>query len=282
MSEALLWQSDALEQLRSALSQGRLPSAIGLVCPQGWGLTELAERAVQVIAELPEDQAPSQIAHQDIRWVEPDGAVIKIDQIRRVNEFAVQTVQVAPRKVVLLLHADRLNQNAANALLKTLEEPPKNTHIILATESWGKLLPTIRSRCQRIVVRPDLEAAVAWLKQSGLEVDEQRFAESGYAPFSYTEQSKSLSQALGKMDSAAVGQLIKDEEIDTIEFLGRWYRELIERISQSLQSGDRDSAERLVSFAEALLDVRRQIISSNAANQTLLFEELMQRYRRLA
>ena len=194
----------------------------------------------------------------------------------------MQTVQVAPRKVVLLLHADRLNANAANALLKTLEEPPKNTHIILATESWGKLLPTLRSRCQRIVMRPNLQAALEWLKASGHDVDAARFAEAGYAPFAYSEQAKTLTQVLGKMDSAAVSQLVKDDNVDTVEFLGRWYRDLIDRVAQSLSAGNQTAAEELVSFAERLLDVRRQIISSNAANQTLLFEELMQRYRKLA
>ena len=198
MSAVLPWQEEALGQIQSALEQGRLPNAIGLVCPQGWGLGDLAERVVRMIAELPEDQTASQVAHQDVRWVEPDGAVLKIDQIRRVNDFAVQTVQVAPRKVVLLLHADRLNGNAANALLKTLEEPPKNTHIILATESWGKLLPTIRSRCQRIVVRPNLRAALEWLKAAGHDVNESLFAEAGYAPFSYSERANSLKQTLGK------------------------------------------------------------------------------------
>ena len=281
MSAVLPWQNEALEQIQSALDQERLPNAIGLVCPQGWGLTELSERVVQIIAELSEDQIASQVAHQDVRWIEPDGAVLKIDQIRRVNDFTVQTVQVAPRKVVLLLHADRLNANAANALLKTLEEPPKNTHIILATESWGKLLPTLRSRCQRVVVRPNLQAALEWLTASGHDVNDARFAEAGYAPFSYSEQAQLLKQTLGKMDSAAVSQLMKDDEIDTVELLGRWYRDLIERVSESLAAGNQARAEEFVSFADRLLDVRRQIISSNAANQMLLFEELMQRYRKL-
>ena len=82
MSAVLPWQNEALEQIQSALDQDRLPNAIGLVCPQGWGLTELSERVVQIIAELSEDQIASQVAHQDVRWIEPDGAVLKIDQIR--------------------------------------------------------------------------------------------------------------------------------------------------------------------------------------------------------
>ena len=60
-------------------------------------------------------------------------ALIKIDQVRALNAFAVQTPQIAKRKVAAVFDAHLLNVNAANTLLKTLEEPPQNTHILLCT-----------------------------------------------------------------------------------------------------------------------------------------------------
>ena len=113
------------------------------------------------------DKAPEDIAHPDFRWVVPDGAVIKIDQVRALNAFAVQTRQMANRKVAAVFDAHLLNVNAANTLLKTLEEPPPNTHIVLCTPYWSRLLPTIRSRCQYLQVSANTQQAQEWLRAQG-------------------------------------------------------------------------------------------------------------------
>jgi len=76
----------------------------------------------------------------------------------------MESPQVARRKVALISRADQLNLNAANALLKTLEEPPADTFLILLHRAGQPLLPTIRSRCQALRVEaPDTETGVAWL-----------------------------------------------------------------------------------------------------------------------
>jgi DNA polymerase-3 subunit delta' len=82
---------------------------------------------------------------------------ILIEQIRILIKQAYRMPFQARRKVFILLHADRMNINAQNAFLKVLEEPPADTHFLLACEGEGALLPTIRSRCQPIALPPLLE-----------------------------------------------------------------------------------------------------------------------------
>ncbi|EJF77962.1 DNA polymerase III subunit tau [Candidatus Bartonella washoeensis] len=79
---------------------------------------------------------------------------ILIDDIRDVMHFLNQTSQDNGWRIVIIDPADDMNKSAANAVLKTLEEPPEKTLFIIITHSSGKLLPTIRSRCQQISLRP--------------------------------------------------------------------------------------------------------------------------------
>jgi len=104
--------------------------------------------------------------HPDSHWVAPEeaGKMIKIDQVRAVVDFVAQTAQQGGRKVVVIEPAEAMNRSAANALLKTLEEPAGAAFLILIADAPGRLLPTIRSRCQRIdFPAPPLAAVRAWL-----------------------------------------------------------------------------------------------------------------------
>ncbi|MEP7455491.1 DNA polymerase III subunit delta' [Phyllobacterium sp. SB3] len=89
---------------------------------------------------------------------------IPVEEIRRVAHFLNRTSHDGAWRIVIVDPADDMNRNAANALLKTLEEPPKRTLFILISHSSGRLLPTIRSRCQSIRFEPlakdDLSAAL--------------------------------------------------------------------------------------------------------------------------
>ena len=88
--------------------------------------------------------------HPNIREIEPDGATIKVDQIRDLLAQMTRTGVEEGLKIYVLHHADKLNSNAANTLLKFLEEPDGDVMAILLTEQIQGLLPTIRSRCQHI------------------------------------------------------------------------------------------------------------------------------------
>ncbi|MFN4033879.1 MAG: DNA polymerase III subunit delta', partial [Fimbriimonadales bacterium] len=86
--------------------------------------------------------------HPDLRLLKPEPDQIKIDSVREMRSWTNFAPAVAPFRFVLVGEAHRLNPAAANALLKTLEEPPPNYHFILTAPASDLLLPTIRSRCR--------------------------------------------------------------------------------------------------------------------------------------
>lgn len=93
---------------------------------------------------------------------------IRIEQVRRLTDWAVSTSHRGKAKVALIYPADALNAAAANALLKTLEEPPPDVHFLLGAHRLDALLPTIRSRCQQASMpRPDADTARALLGDAG-------------------------------------------------------------------------------------------------------------------
>jgi DNA polymerase-3 subunit delta' len=107
--------------------------------------------------------------HPDLRLVsiEEGSRGIGIDQIRGLLDFVTMTSHAGGSKIVILEQADSLNKNAANALLKTLEEPTPDTFIFLITDAPGTLLPTLRSRCQRLnFTEPSSEVAKTWLESA--------------------------------------------------------------------------------------------------------------------
>jgi DNA polymerase-3 subunit delta' len=159
-------------------SIGRLPH--GLLChgPAGLGKTLFAERLAQSLlcqrAEV--DGAPcggcracrlfAAGNHPDFIPVKPadGGKPIRVDQIRQLNEFLGYTSKFGGYKIALIAPADALNSNAANSLLKTLEEPPPRCVLILVTASPSRLPGTVRSRCQDLgFTLPAREQALGWL-----------------------------------------------------------------------------------------------------------------------
>ena len=94
---------------------------------------------------------------------------IRVDAMRDAVEFSQRTSGRGRGKAVLIFPAERMNNVTANALLKTLEEPPGDVKFVLATESAHQLLPTIRSRCLgHTMVWPDETASLAWLVGQGM------------------------------------------------------------------------------------------------------------------
>jgi DNA polymerase-3 subunit delta' len=98
---------------------------------------------------------------------EEKSRVIKIDQVRSVVEFSNKTAGLGQRKVVVIAPADSMNVNAANALLKSLEEPAADTYLLLVCHRLHSLPATVRSRCQIVKLAvPDGQQCLAWLDQT--------------------------------------------------------------------------------------------------------------------
>jgi DNA polymerase-3 subunit delta' len=114
-----------------------------------------------------------------------DSTVIRIDQIRALIAASQTRPQIAARKVLILSPAETMNVNAANSLLKLLEEPPPDSHLLLVADRPARLAATIRSRCTRIDFHvPDAATASTWLEGQGLAGNEagRLLALAGGAP----------------------------------------------------------------------------------------------------
>lgn len=173
------WQQIQWNQLQNQQDQNRLPHGLLFSGISGIGKRHFATIFAQhLLCEKKTGCGTCKSCllfnagnHPDFILIEPeeDAKQIKIDQIRAVNEKALQTAQQGGNQIILIDPADCMNPNAENALLKTLEEPPKNTFIILITHRLSALLPTIRSRCQIISFSaPSREEAVRWMQTKNI------------------------------------------------------------------------------------------------------------------
>lgn len=137
----------------------------------------------------------AQGGHPDLRIVEPraDDAetdkpkrsrrLIAVDDVREATEMLALSSHQGGWRVVLIQPAEAMNPAAANALLKTLEEPPPRVMLILVSHQPRRLLPTVLSRCQKLAVpRPDRQVAMAWLEGQQLADAEGVLLEAGGAP----------------------------------------------------------------------------------------------------
>lgn len=154
-------QPIVFRQLQNSFEHGRMAHAYLFEGDQGTGKAELALWFVKHLfcldlqAGMPCEKCNNCLRinskdHPDVVEIEPDGQSIKVDQIRALQSELAKSGFESAKKVVIIHQAEKMNLNSANSLLKFLEEPPANFMIILETQSLGKILPTIRSRCQII------------------------------------------------------------------------------------------------------------------------------------
>ncbi len=158
---SFLGNAGVVEILRRAIKQDRLPHAMIFAGPVGVGKRTLAHLLAQLLNCLSPEEGDACGAcrscrkilsdnHPDVRELVPDGAFIKIDQVRElIGEIAFQPFEGRSR-VAVLDGADQMRLETANSLLKTLEEPPSRTFLILVTTNPYALLGTIQSRCRML------------------------------------------------------------------------------------------------------------------------------------
>ncbi len=160
------------EGVRRSFEADRLAHAYIVVGSPRGNAAAFAEAVLKLIYDAGDHDAPvarriEHRAHPDVVWVEPrsKSRLIRVDEIRLLNQRLQQTALEGGWKAGVILYADRMNDQAANAFLKTLEEPSGQTLLLLLTESPQAMLPTIRSRCQQIVLsRGAAPLAGEWLE----------------------------------------------------------------------------------------------------------------------
>jgi len=144
--------------LRLALQRNRVPNSLIFSGPEGVGKKSLARVLAQAIncerekadacGVCPPCRAIAGCRLPDVWEIKPEGQEIKIEQMRALKQAAYLRPMIARKRVFIIEEAEKMNEPAANSLLKTLEEPPLFSHIILLTSNPHLLLPTILSRCQ--------------------------------------------------------------------------------------------------------------------------------------
>jgi len=303
------WLEPLLSKMITALETLHLPHALLIHGPGGWGEALLADAlALRLIERNYRDGMPAAaVAHPDLRWLLPEGAgeQIKIDSVRGVADFMVQTPQIAPRKVAVVAGAEAMNPYAANALLKTLEEPPQDSYLILVTDAVSDLLPTLRSRCQLVAIRPSPVAAILdWVREQAPGANAEQVAalafEYGGSPYRLVaalerDERPILSAlcdvVLGRQDALQTADAWG--RASTLEIVERWMRYVPLVLGLRHVAGDRNGHpllnalarapnRRVLNFWEQLAQARGLLRGTTNPNARLLMETLLLDWRDLA
>lgn len=267
----LLGQEAAEAVLRQAAGEGRLAHAWLLAGPRGVGKATLAYRFARYLlagganaagdepglfaAPAAEELAGLAVApdhpvfrrvasggHLDLMALEPGvneqtgrpRTEITVDQVRKATDFLHKTAAEGGWRIVLVDSADDLNANAANALLKVLEEPSRQSLLLLVSHAPGRLLPTIRSRCCHLALRPLPEETVAQLLHT-------------YQP----DLAADAADALAGLAEGSIGRALELAEVGGLALYDELVALLAGLASNGRAGGSFDS-DRLHGFADKL------------------------------
>jgi DNA polymerase-3 subunit delta' len=326
------WQNESWLALLGL--RARLPHALLLKGAQGIGKLDLALNFAQsLLCEKPNADGTScqkcsschwfeQDSHPDFRLIQPDALTaaedgdekpsgkkpsreISVDQIRELSSFANLSAHCGGYRVVLIHPTEAMNNNAANSLLKTLEEPTDKLLFLLVTHKPQQLLPTILSRCLSFTVHtPTREVGTAWLAEQGVKNPAHALAQTGFAPLQALNWAESgegaeergiLLAAIrypAKMDALALADsLQRSAPVHVIHCLQQWCHDLAsaklagavryfpEQTAEIIKLANGVSSVALMRFQKELLEARRSAF--HPLNPKLLLESLLLSYRQL-
>ncbi len=316
---ALPWQAEQRKLIERLRVAGRVPHAMLMSGPRHIGKRLFSTSIAQLLlCREPKDGVACDQCddchyfragtHPDYRLVAPeDSKLIRVDQIRELIEWAGQTAQRSGRRVVQVVPAEQMNLNAANALLKCLEEPGEATVFLLVSDMPGRLLPTIRSRCRHVDLPvPYHEVSLDWLSKCLPDHSREELAQllsiSGGAPLAVTEVLSEEFLVRRKEIAAAIGALLRgdnplqvarpftrgdpDADLwicyslfadalrlamsgDLVNVRNRDLDEVVELAAKTMP------VDGLVKSVDAIARDRRAAASSGNPNLAMLFESLM-------
>ena len=311
----------------------RLPHALLLKGAQGIGKLDLALNFAQsMLCEKPQPDGTAcqmcnscrwfeQDSHPDFRLIQPEALSVEegdekpggkkpsreisVDQIRELSSFANLSAHCGGYRIVLIHPTEAMNNNAANSLLKTLEEPTDKLLFLLVTHKPQQLLPTILSRCLSFAVQtPTREVGTVWLANQGIKNPEHALAQTGFAPLQALTWAESgegaeergiLLAAIrlpARMDALALADsLQRSAPVYVIHCLQQWCHDLVsaklagavryfpDQTEELIKLSDGISTVALMLFQKDLLDARRAAF--HPLNPKLFLESFLLAYRQL-
>ena len=323
--EPYAWQDVQWRQMTERFTDGRLAHAYLMRGAAGIGKLDFAQAFGRYV--LCQDKSDGRSCghcrscqlnlagtHPDFLLIEPEssGKGIRVDQIRALIEFSAKTAQQGGYRVVVLSPAESMNTNAANALLKCLEEPGENTLLMLVSHQVSAILPTIRSRCQLLAFdKPDEQASLNWLMPLCDDAEQARnlLTLSGGCPLgarTYLEDGLEKQLARMQKDLSAVtrGEVAPVEvalawqdfePVIVLEWLAGWSAEMAGYVSTSDDACIRSQsmakmlsyiakkagAKRLLAFHAWLLQQKSRLSGQVNLNRQLLMEAVLFRWLQL-
>jgi DNA polymerase-3 subunit delta' len=301
----LPWQQEAWAQFNRQLADKTLPHAMLLVGMPHSGKARLAMAMARLLlCKAPRDglncgschacELSSSGSHGDLRWLQPEekSRNIKVDQVREVVAFATRTASFGLRKVVVLAPADAMNANAANALLKSLEEPAADTFLLLVCDRLQSLPATIRSRCQLVrLARPGEQVCLDWLDNvTGDRQESQRLLQLAdgmpllaEAMYSGAEAEQLIGVRVacrgllaGKLGVFEAAQMLADAPVAEV------LEQIAVAIRSTLRGSDREAlnsewARGLFRLLDEVVGIQRAVGSGANPNRQLMTEVLLEK-----
>ena len=316
------WQQDQWKTLSLAYQSNRLPHAILLSGIAGIGKSQFADSFSRaLLCEQPKKSGEAceachscrmhiGHAHPNMLWIQPEkeGHAIKVDQIREITEFANQSSFQSGFRIIIIHPANAMNLSAANALLKSLEEPPAGAIFILVSDQAARLPATIISRCQRVIfTKPSHSDAMLWLANQ-VDQPELLLSLSHDAPLAAIDLAKdeklstrhdflSLLCDMTNQKADPIQSAVKLKETELLPLLDSYISWLLDILR--LQMTDDETTITNIDFTSPLLtlknkipttltaqlinnamQVRRQISLGVNVNKQLVIEDLMIRWMR--
>ena len=252
MQTPIVGHQQIVEQLQRTVASDRIAGAYLFVGPTGVGKETVARYFTQLIFCQQDTQPPTVCGtclacrkvdsgnHPDLQFIRPEGSFLRIGQIRELQKQIIYEPLEASRKVYILTDVERMNAEAENCLLKTLEEPPASSVLILLTSNIQALLPTTRSRCQILQFHPMLTQELAEVLTDRFSVVPEQatslaIAAGGAIGKALTQLKKGntlteeVPEILKETDLLAAFRLAENlkDNLETLDDLATWYRDLL-------------------------------------------------------
>jgi len=295
------WQGAQWQQIAKLEALDRLPHGLLFAGPGEIGKRDFALAVAKFLLCLsPVEGKPCHKcktcqlfdahSHPDFYLVEPEdtGKAIKVDQVRALAEFSAKTASMGGRRVITLCPAEAMNINAANALLKTLEEPGRGVVILLVSHQPSRLLATIRSRCRLFPFATPSEAEVlAWLRTRTSEDADlpQVMALSGGRPLralrlldsELGSQRQEFQRALAGFED---NQIQVTDAAKVLQGLAKtdaleWFQYRVYGRIKTSVTAENTAAPLLFRFLDKLSLARQRLLSTANPNPQLVWEEVL-------